>query len=359
MFAGIEKAMNDNAPHTLHLGPGYEIPKIVVGAWQFSEGHHVEAFQQEDALATLAILADAGLTVFDCADIYTGVELLLGEFLRVRREDHPGGSPIRVHTKFVPDRDALPGISKAYTEAIIDRSLTRLGVERLDLVQFGWWDYDIPRYVETAVWLQELADAGKIRYVGATNFDVPRLQEIVEAGVPVATHQVQYSLLDHRPENGMVAFCRKRGIHLLCYGTLAGGFLSDKWLGAPEPVADLPNRSLTKYRLIIEECGGWDAFQGLLRATKDIATKHGVSIGNVASRYVLQRPHVGAAIVGARSSAYVQDNLRTLALRLDAEDISMLHDVARSNGPKEGVYTMERRPTSTHAAIMRYNLNRG
>ena len=358
MFAGIENAMSDHAPSTLQLNPEYEIPRIVVGAWQFSEGHHVEAFAQEDALATFGILADAGLTTFDCADIYTGVERLLGEFVRSRREDHPDSPPIRVHTKFVPDRDTLPHISKAHTQAIIDRSLSRLGVERLDLVQFGWWDYDVPRYVETAVWLQELADAGKIRYIGATNFDVPRLREIVEAGVSVATHQVQYSLLDHRAENGMVAFCRERGIHLLCYGTLAGGFLSARWLGAPEPDADLPNRSLTKYRLVIQECGGWDAFQALLRAANNIATKHRVSIGSVASRYVLQRPQVGAAIVGARSSAYVQDHLRTLAFRLDAEDISMLHDLAASHGLQGDVYTMERQPTSAHAAIMRYNLNR-
>ncbi len=134
--------------------------------------------------------------------------------------------------------------------------------------------------------------------------------------------------------------------------------MSDRWLGVPEPDSDLPNRSLTKYRLIIDECGGWDAFQELLRAANDIATKHGVGIGNVATQYVLQQPQVGAAIVGARSSAYVQENLRTLALRLDPEDVSMLHDLAAPNGPGGDVYTLERRPASPHAAIMRYNLNR-
>ncbi|MCZ6915511.1 MAG: aldo/keto reductase [Gemmatimonadetes bacterium] len=350
--------MSDSEPHTLHLAPGYEIPRIIVGTWQFSEEHHVDAFEREDALDTLGILADAGLTAFDCADIYTGVEQLLGEFFRSRQEELANGPPIRVHTKFVPDRDALPHISKTHTEAIIDRSLRRLGVERLDLVQFAWWDYAVPRYVETALWLQELTDAGKIRFIGATNFDVPRLREIVDAGVSVATHQVQYSLLDHRPETTMVAFCRERRIHLLCYGTLAGGFLSDRWLGAPEPATHLPNRSLTKYKLIIEEFGGWDAFQKLLRIANDIATKHGVSIGDVATRYVLQQPQVGAAIVGARSSAHVQENLRTLALRLDPEDISMLHGLAAPNRPAGDVYTLERRPASAHAAIMRYNLNR-
>jgi len=76
-------------------------------------------------------------------------------------------------------------------------------------------------------------------------------------------HQLQYSLLDVRPENGMAEFCRKRGIALLCYGTVAGGLLSDRWLGRPSPAKLPSNRSLTKYKLIIDEFGGWDLFQGI------------------------------------------------------------------------------------------------
>ena len=344
----------------IQLARGYEVPRLIVGTWQLSEGHYVESLDTEDTLNALSSAADAGLTAFDCADIYTGVEDLLGEFLRRSRTRVGEGvrSPIRIHTKFVPDRDDLRDISKTYTERIIDRSLRRLGVERLDLVQFGWWDYGVPRYVETALWLHELVRAGKIRHVGATNFDVLRLKQIMDAGVPVVSHQVQYSLLDHRPESGMVEFCRERGIHLLCYGTLAGGFLSPRWLGVSEPRAALSNRSLTKYKLILDESGGWVAFQELLRAVHDIATKRGVSIGNVATQYVLDRPGVGAAIVGARNSAHLRDNLRTLALELDEEDTSTLRELTTHRGPAGDVYTLERKPDSAHAAIMRYNLNR-
>jgi aryl-alcohol dehydrogenase-like predicted oxidoreductase len=188
--------MSTNEPLNLHLAPGYDVPRIIVGAWQFSEGHHIEAFERDNALETFAILADAGLTAFDCADIYTGVEQMLGDFMRSREADD---RRIRIHTKFVPDRDSLPDISKAYTESIIDRSLKRLGTERLDLVQFGWWDYGVPRYVETAVWLQELADAGKVRCIGATNFDVPALREIVDAGVSVANDGILPRARDSPP----------------------------------------------------------------------------------------------------------------------------------------------------------------
>ena len=223
MFADTNSAMTDNPARTVALAPEYEVPRIIVGAWQLSHGHNVEGPNKPDVLEAFARMVDAGLTAFDCADIYTGVEELLGDFLRARGAGAPEHPPIRIHTKFVPDRDALPKITKRYTERIIDRSLRRLGVERLDLVQFGWWDYDMPRYVETATWLQDLIHSGKIAHVGVTNFDSIRLREIVDAGVEVVSHQVQYSLLDNRPSGDMADCCREHGIHLLCYGTLAGG----------------------------------------------------------------------------------------------------------------------------------------
>ncbi len=337
------------------------VPQIIVGAWQFSAGHNVHSAETDDPIETFARHADAGFTAFDCADIYTGVEDLLGQFLHwySALPDRSDRTRIRIHTKFVPDRDILSTISKTYTERIIDRSLKRLGVECLDLVQFAWWDYTIPGYVETASWLHELQSAGKIHQIGATNFDVRRLREIVDAGVPVVSHQVQYSLLDHRPEKSMADFCRTRGIHLLCYGTLAGGFLTDRWLGRPEPSGTLANRSLTKYKLMIDEFGGWDAFQELLRLLDGIAVDQGVSIGNVATRYVLARPQVAAAIVGASSTKHLQENLRLMSLRLDERDIDRLREFAVPRSAKGDVYDLEREPESIHASIMRYNLNRG
>jgi aryl-alcohol dehydrogenase-like predicted oxidoreductase len=130
----------------------------------------------------------AGITTFDCADIYTGVEELIGEFLR-----RHGGAlpPVQVHTKYVPDLESLPNLTGRDVERSIDRSLRRLGVERLDLVQFHWWDYDVPGYVEAALQLARLQRAGKIRHIGLTNFDAMHLREILNAGVDVVSNQVQ------------------------------------------------------------------------------------------------------------------------------------------------------------------------
>src|SRR5258708_5213132 len=140
----------------------------------------------------MATFVDAGITTFDCADIYTGVERLIGSF---RRAYPAHAKQVQIHTKFVPDLSDLRSIDRVQVEAIIDRSLTRLGQERLDLVQFHWWDLAMPRYVETALELDRLRRAGKIARIGVTNFDTPRLQELVDAGIPITSHQVQYSLV--------------------------------------------------------------------------------------------------------------------------------------------------------------------
>jgi len=368
--------MQAPAPRTL-IADDYSISQIIVGAWQLSEGHTPDRPEREAVFEAFGRMVDAGLTTFDCADIYTGVEELLGEFRRWRLSDRAGASsgeppeathgkpaevpsPIQIHTKLVPDRNALASIDRAYVERIIDRSLKRLGVDQLDLVQLAWWDYTVPRYVEAACWLAELQKAGKIRHIGATNFDTPRLAEIVEAGVRIVAHQVQYSLLDHRPENGMAELCREQDIHLLCYGSLAGGFLTDRWVGAEEPQEPLPNRSLTKYKLIIDEFGGWTLFQELLATLRDIADRHGVGIGAAAIRYVLDRPQVAAAIVGARNDKYLQENLDAFSLQLDQEDTDRLEEVvAKRSGSVGDTYDLERVPGSSHAVIMRYDLNRG
>jgi len=212
--------------------------------------------------------------------------------------------------------------------------------------------------VEAATHLKALQDAGKIKYIGVTNFDVPHLQELLDARVPVVSNQVQYSVLDHRPEQGMVELCERHSISLLCYGTVAGGFLSDRYLGAPEPEPPFENRSLTKYKLIIEEFGDWELFQRLLATLRDIADKHESSIATVATRYVLQKNQVGAAIVGARHARHLPDTLRLFNFELDENDLTDIKRVANAaKGPAGDVYSLERVKGGKHAVIMKYNLN--
>lgn len=335
------------------LSGTYEISRIIKGGWQLAGDHGLIHAEQADRDMTAFV--EAGITTFDCADIYTGVEAMIGSF-RVRHPDLAART--QIHTKLVPDLGSLSRVDAAYVERIIDRSLQRLRTEQLDLVQFHWWDYSVPGYVDAALALERLRVKGKIAHLGATNFDVPHLLELVDAGVPLVAHQVQYSLLDGRAESGMLQACRRRGIGLLCYGTVAGGFLSDRWLARPEAVPPFANRSLTKYKLIIEDFGGWELFQQLLRALRAIADKHSCDIATVASRAILQRDGVAAVIVGATSAAHVEANARIGAVELDSADFAAIDAViARRAGPEGDVFTLERDRHGRHGRIMKYELN--
>jgi aryl-alcohol dehydrogenase-like predicted oxidoreductase len=338
----------------VQLAPGYTVSRVLKGGWQLAGGHGT--VDMRPALADMDRFAEAGITTFDCADIYTGVEALIGEWLK-RRVAQGAAVPVQVHTKYVPDLDRLPTHSRADVVRGVDRSLTRLGLDRLDLVQLHWWDYDVPGFVDAAAWLDELRLAGKIRHVGLTNFDQTRLNEIVAAGVAVVSHQVQYSVLDRRPANGIAAQCARDGIGLLCYGALAGGFLSDRYLGQRDPAAPLENRSLVKYRLIIDEFGGWERFQQMLAALGEVAARHGVGIGAVALRWVLDQPGVSGVIVGARHARHLEQARQACVLALDEDDRAAIARVqSASTGPAGDVYDLERVKGGPHASIMRYTL---
>lgn len=336
------------------LAPGYEISRVLKGGWQLAGGHG--AVDVDAALADMDRYVEAGITTFDCADIYTGVEELIGNWRRTRPDR---AASVQVHTKYVPDIDLLPTHSREDVVRGVDRSLRRLATDALDLVQLHWWDYDVPGYLDAAAWLDELRAAGKVRHIGLTNFDQSRVSEFVAAGIPVISHQVQYSVLDRRPASAMAGYCASHGIGLLCYGSLAGGFLSERWLDAPDPSTPLENRSLVKYRLIIDEFGGWELFQRLLRTLRDIGARHGTGIGSVAMRWVLDQPAVSGVIVGVRHGRHVAAVEAALGLRLDDEDRDAIAAVQReSSGPAGAVYALERVKGGRHASVMRYTLNR-
>tara|TARA_R110002049_G_scaffold10127_3_gene50433 strand:- start:142740 stop:143789 length:1050 start_codon:yes stop_codon:yes gene_type:complete len=344
---------------TFELSPDYHISRVIKGGWQLAGGHG--DIDHSQSIADMFAFADAGITTFDCADIYTGVEALIGEFRAAYARKHGAKalSKIKVHTKFVPDLGNLATITKADVEAAIDRALQRLQTDRLDLVQFHWWDYEVDRQVVVAGWLNELRQAGKIANLGGTNFDTTQVKRILDAGVPLVSMQVQYSLIDNRPSRAMTDLAKANGFHLLCYGSVSGGFFSERWLGAAEPGAPWENRSLTKYKLIIDEFGGWDLFQELLQTLSDIGKRHGADIASIASRAILDRDAVAAVIVGARNRSHLDRNLAVPDIPLSPSDLQQITAVLdRSNGVPGDVYTLERDRSGAHGAVMKYNLNK-
>ena len=158
---------------------------------------------------------------------------------------------------------------------------------------------------------------------------------IIENDFKIVSNQVQFSILDQRPEKIMIPFFIKYGIKILSYGTLLGGFFSEKYLNADEPTrAELTTASLQKYKNMINIWGGWQLFQELLEVLNTIGKKHNCSIANIATRFILDKPQVAGVIIGARLgiSDHIEDNSKVFNLKLDQDDISLISTItSKSN----------------------------
>lgn len=306
------------------LASDLEICRILNGMWQVSGTHgQIDA---NTAIDEMVNYHNAGFTTWDLADIYGPAESFIGEFSKKIDK------PFEALTKFVPN----PGpMSSSIVSYYIEQSMKKMNTDCLDMVQFHWWDYDNLSYLDAMHHLSKLQSENKIRHLGLTNFDTERIRTMIESGFTIASNQVQYSILDCRPEKLMVPYFAKNNIKILSYGTLLGGFFSERYLGADEPTrADLVTASLGKYKNMIDAWGGWELFQELLSVLGDIAKKHHCSIANIATRFILDKPQVAGVIIGARLgiSQHREDNLKAFELKLDSDDVSAINTVtAKAN----------------------------
>ncbi|RXM95491.1 hypothetical protein EOD39_16816 [Acipenser ruthenus] len=285
----------------VRLSEGLEICRILNGMWQVSGAHG--PIDTPKAVNAMDAYINAGLTTFDMADIYGPAEDIFGAF------------------------------SSQVVEKAIQQSLKRMRVKSLDCLQFHWWDYSDKRYLEALGHLSDLQQEGVIRELALTNFDTKRLEEITGKGIRISSNQVQYSLIDRRPMVKMAQFCDSQGIQLLAYGTLGGGLISEKYLGAAEPrgQGELKTASLSKYKNMINMWGGWGLFQELLGSLDSVARSQHCTIVNVAIKYILDMPAVGGVIVGSRlgvpGAEHIQENLKSFEVNLSANDISKIESV--------------------------------
>lgn len=300
----------------IDLGPGLNISRVITGLWQVADmerdGRTLDPVTTAPAMGAYA---DAGLTTFDMADHYGSAEVIAGTFSKKFAK-----APVQLLTKWVP----VPGpVTRTMVREAVERAMKRLQTERIDLMQFHAWNYADPRWLDGLFYLAELRKEGLIGNLGLTNFDTAHLRIALTSGIPVVSNQVCYSLLDQRASGAMTELCKEYDVQLLAFGTLAGGFLSEKWLNKPEPNASsLATWSEMKYKRFIDASGGWTSFQHVLSTLKDIATAHKASMANVASRYILDQPAVAAVIVGARLgiSQHVTDTLSIFRLQLKPAD---------------------------------------
>lgn len=265
------------------------------------------------------------------ADIYGPAEDFVGAF-RQGPLASSTATDCQFFTKWVPRPQE---VTRAITSDAIERSLRRMRVDAIDLLQFHWWDYDNKYYFDAMAHLMDQQQKDRILNLGLTNFDTEHMLGLIDQDVPIVSNQVSYSILDTRPAQLMAPACREKNVKLLCYGSLLGGFLSSAWKGKPEPsLSSLANVSLRKYLPWINYWGGWALFQELLTVLDVIALKHSASISNVALRWVIDQPAVGGAIVGVRLGykQHIEDNKKVFSIALDDEDREMIRRVqAKSN----------------------------
>ena len=314
------------------LAPDLATDRIINGMWQVAGGHGY--IDHELAIADMMRYHEAGFTTWDLADIYGPAEDFIGQFrgklLAIKGEEEL--DKIRALTKWVPQ----PGrITRSIVNESIDRSLHRMGVSMVDLLQFHWWDYNNPYYMDALKYLSDLRDEGLIKHLGLTNFDIERMQIMTDSGLQIVSNQVQYSIIDRRPEVKMIPFCLENNISLLCYGSICGGLMSEQYLGRMQPsTAELNTLSLQKYKKMIDAWGGWSLFQELLSTLKRIAQKHNVTITNVAARYILDKSAVAGVIIGVRLGIvdHRTSNTQVFNFILDKSDCEAIDAVcAKSN----------------------------
>ena len=300
-----------------NLTPDLSISRVLTGLWQIADMEREGRELNPAVIAkAMAPYVQAGFTTFDMADHYGSAEVIAGHFARKHGHD-----AVQLFTKWVP----APGpASRDDARAAVQTALNRLHSDRLDLLQFHAWNYADSSYLDTLGYLQELKDEGFIRHLGMTNVDTAHLRMILNSGFNIVSNQVCFSLLDQRAKtNGMLELCAERGVTVLAFGTIAGGFLTERWFSRPEPDWDaLETWSQMKYGRFIREAGGWKALQDLLAIVQRVARRHNVSMANVAGRYILDQPAVGGIIVGARLgiSEHREDNLQVFRFSLTETD---------------------------------------
>ncbi len=313
------------------LASDMTICRIVNGMWQVAGGHG--DINRQMAIQDMLRYHEQGFTTWDLADIYGPAENFIGEFrrhlLKLKGKDEL--DKVKAFTKWVPRPST---ITRSMTNTSIESSIRRMDVNHLDLLQLHWWDYNNPYYMDALKYLSELKDSGRIKHLGLTNFDTEHLQIILDSGVQIASNQVQYSIIDRRPEVQMIPLCSKHNINLLTYGTICGGLLSERYLGKAEPSGiELDTLSLQKYKKMIDVWGGWDLFQQLLLVLDMIAKKHSVSISNVATNYILSKPTVAGVIIGVRLGIvnHINDNVNVFNFDLDDTDRESIDDICKKS----------------------------
>lgn len=281
---------------------------------------------------------DAGGRFIDTADVYTrGVsEEYIGRWLSDRgvRDD----VVVATKARFAMSEDpADRGAGRGYLQRALDASLRRLGVDHVDLYQIHAWDPLTP-VDETMETLNGFVEAGKVRFVGVSNYlgwQLERAAQVCEQNgwAPVVSLQPQYNLLARDIELELLPLCIERGIGVLPWSPLGGGWLTGKYRRAVDPaplsrLGENPTRGLEAFSVRDTE-RTWS----VLDVVRSVAERRGVAMSQVAVNWLLRRPMVGSVLIGCRTTAQLDENLAALEWDLTDDEVTDLNMVSAPGIP--------------------------
>ena len=295
--------------------------------------------------AQLDLFVEAGGTLVDTADVYTAgtSEQIIGRWLADRPADVRDRVVLATKGRFpMGDGPNDVGLSRRHLARALDASLTRLGVERVDLYQVHAYDPYTP-LEETLGFLDDAVGAGKVHYVGLSNFTGWQLQRAVDVAehrhlaVPV-TLQPQYNLLVREIEWEIVPAAQANGLGLLPWSPLGGGWLTGKYTRDQRPtggtrLGEDPDRGVEAYDRRGPQERTWD----VVDAVREVADARGVTMAQVALAWLVDRPAVSSVILGARTVEQLSDNLGAADLHLDEKETARL-DAASDPGAADYPY---------------------
>lgn len=284
------------------------------GGWQWAWGPQ----DDEDSIAAIRRGIDLGINWVDCAAAYGlgHAEEVLGQAIKGRKD-------VIVATKcgLVWDEgrpDTYGRLTAASVRAECEASLRRLGVEAIDLYQIHW-PHDEAHLEEGWSTIADLVREGKVRYAGVSNFSVDQMQRIQPIH-PVASLQAPYSLVARGVETELLPFCAANNIGVIAYSPMHNGLLTGKV--TRQWVAALPADDWRRHHNPEFQEPALSANLSLLDGLRPIAQRHDKSLGEVAIAWVLRRPEVTTAIVGARSPGQIEGTIGGGDLRLSDADVA-------------------------------------
>ncbi|WJV69032.1 aldo/keto reductase [Pectobacteriaceae bacterium CE70] len=271
---------------------------------------------------------DAGINLFDTADVYSGgeSERILGQAIKEKRHQVLIASKARFPMGDGPnDR----GSSRHHIIRACEASLKRLGTDYIDLYQLHEWDGLTP-LEESLDALDYLVYSGKVRYVGISNFSGWHLMKTLHLSEKSGTarpisQQIHYTLQSREAEYELLPIAQDQGVGVLIWSPLAGGLLSGKY--RRNQIPDGTTRHLEHWNEPPVRDEG--LLYNIVDVLVDIAGQHGVSAAQIALAWLLSRPSVSSVIIGARTDDQLEDNLKAVDIVLNPQEIARLDEVSR------------------------------